>query len=211
MELKNTNTYTLKNTGTTSLERINIAYNKLNGSVPILQNLENLTKVILRDNKFDSVQAQSFSSDHTSLKIVDLSYQRTDVLTLHDHAFTSLPSGTNIILTGNTISMIPPHAFDGLSRASLNLIGLSIRELAPYVVIFLNYFTTFCFQLICHSNYKEYHLENQRSRKHRYAFSGTSNLTIDLRGNYITTVDPTSFPRGAVRGVRAHVSVYGVA
>ena len=36
------------------------------------------------------------------------------------------------------------------------------------------------------------------------AFSGTSNLTIDLRGNYITTVDPTSFPRGVVRGVRAY-------
>ena len=175
MELENTNTYTIKNTGTTSLEHINIAYNKLNGSVPILQNLENLTKVILRDNEFDSVQAQSFSSDHTSLKIVDLSYQRTNVLTLHDHAFSSLPSGTNIILTGNTISTIPQYAFDGLNNASLDLTDLSIHKLAPL------------------------------------AFSETSNLTIDLRGNYITTVDPTSFPRGAVRGVRAHVSVYGVA
>ena len=132
MELEKTNTYTLKNTGTTSLEHINIAYNKLNGSVPILQHLENLTKVIFRDNEFDSVQVQSFASN--SLKIVDLSYQRCDDFTLLDRAFSSLPSGTNIILTGNTISMIPPHAFDGLSRASLNLVDLSIRELAPYVV-----------------------------------------------------------------------------
>ena len=130
MELKNTNTYTLKNTGTTSLERINIAYNKLNGSVPILQNLENLTKVILRDNEFDSVQAQSFASNN-SLKIVDLSYQRYDNFTLLDRAFSSLPSGIKIVLIGNTISTIPPHAFDGLNNASLDLTDLSIHKLAP--------------------------------------------------------------------------------
>ena len=119
-------------TGTTSLESVNMAYNKLSGSVPILQHLENLTKIILRDNEFDSIQAQSFSSNHTSLKIVDLSYQRCDDLTLLDHAFASLPRGTNIVLIGNTISTIPPYAFDGLSHASLDLVDLSIRELAPH-------------------------------------------------------------------------------
>ena len=138
----------------------------LNGSVPILQHLENLTKVILRDNEFDSIQAQSFASN--SLKIVDLSYQRSDSLTLSDQAFASLPSDIKLFLTGNTISTIPLHAFDGLNDASLDLTDLSIRELASH------------------------------------AFSGTSNLTIDFRGNYITTVDPTSFPRGVVRGVRAY-------
>ena len=94
------------------------------------------------------------------MKIVDLSYQRSDSLTLSDQAFASLPSDIKLFLTGNTISTIPLHAFDGLNDASLDLTDLSIRELAPH------------------------------------AFSGTFNLTIDLRGNYITTVDPTSFPRG---------------
>ena len=123
--------YPRKYTGTTSLEHINIAYNKLNGSVPILQHLENLTKVILRDNEFDSVQAKSFSSNSTSLKIVDLSYQRPDGFTLLDRAFASLPSGINIILTGNTISTIPPQTFDGLNNASLDLTDLSIHTIAP--------------------------------------------------------------------------------
>ena len=54
-------THFFSNTDTTSLERVNMAYNKLSGSVPILQDLENLTQVIFRENEFDSVSAQSFS------------------------------------------------------------------------------------------------------------------------------------------------------
>ena len=141
-----------------SLEIINLAHNKLNGSVrsvthssskmllttyhrmlrhniieqvPMLRNLKNLTQIILRDNEFDRVQSNSFAGDE-SLIFLDLSKQQSSSLVLETHSFANIPSSTNLIFTGSSIPVISSNAFQSRENTNLDLSALSIHTLAPY-------------------------------------------------------------------------------
>ena len=114
-----------------SLEMINLAHNNLNGSVPILKDLKNLTQVILRGNKFDRVQSYSFAGDE-KMMFLDLSGQRTSFLGLENHSFAYISSSATIAFTGNVIPVISSNVFQGIENMSLDLSDLSIRTLAPH-------------------------------------------------------------------------------
>jgi len=114
-----------------SLEILNVAHNKLNGSVPMLSDMKNLTQIILRDNKFDRVQSNSFAGDE-SLIFLDLSRQQSSSLVLESHSFAYIPSSANLIFTGTAIPVISSNAFQGREHNSLDLSDLSIHTLTPH-------------------------------------------------------------------------------
>ena len=158
---------------TSSLEILNVAHNKLNGSVPMLSDLKNLTQIILRDNEFDRVQSNSFARDE-SLIFLDLSRQRSTSLVLESHSFAHIPSSANLIFTGTAIPVISTNAFQGREHNSLDLSDLSIHTLAPHAfngVLFV------CKTKITHSRYSLEQLAlNARTQifsSHRYAESNT--------------------------------------
>lgn len=84
-----------------SLEILNVAHNKLNGSVPMLSELKNLIQLILRDNEFDRVQSYNFARDE-SLRFLDLSRQRSSSLVLESHSFAYVVSHRSFISQKHT-------------------------------------------------------------------------------------------------------------
>jgi len=159
----------------TNLEDINIAYNMINGSVPMFGHLEHLETVILKKNIFDTVRANTFAGD-SMLRLVDMSFQNVDMFILRMRAFANMNNNNpdfQVLFTDNIVVSIPPLCFEGLSSVALDLSSLSIK-----------------------------YLDDD-------AFYGTSNLTLDLSGNYIEGISNSSFPRNSVRVNRQCEDYFG--
>ncbi|XP_078681629.1 uncharacterized protein LOC144916374 [Branchiostoma floridae x Branchiostoma belcheri] len=137
----------------------------------------NLLKTLLYDqNSIEVIQANAFAglSDLQRLDVTrgDNNWQQK-TLTLHDKAFSGLPSLTHLNLTNNIISTLPQNVFYGLSSLThLKLTNNKISNLPEYVFYGLSSLT---------------HLDlagNKVSTLPQYVFEGLHSFThLDLSHN----------------------------